>query len=391
MSNHQSLTPLKVLLFSFYSTNTIMVSYLPLYLQNKGLNGTEIGWVLAIEPLAAIFAQPFWGYLSDKYKTVKWIIVLCALMLLITGIIFFQMNGLIALLITGAIFFFFVTPIEPLSDSMGQRRANEVGISFGAIRSWGAIGFATSSLMVGELLSRIGIEYMIGPYIFFGLIATIVAFRLKDVQVSSTPVKIKDVSTLIRNAPFMIFLVLMVILMITHNTSDRFIGLYLGELGGSERLVGVAWFVGVISEAVVYFLAGAWYRKFHPLAFVIIAGVLFTGRWFSYGLIDSPAIIIILQVLHGLSFGIFFIAAFDYITRLIPDLLMSTGHLLFFAFIGIAGIIGALIGGELFDAFGGQSMYLALGWIALIGTIIIAIYHALPFGKNIPDAANSIN
>ncbi|MDY0404869.1 MFS transporter [Virgibacillus sp. 179-BFC.A HS] len=389
MSSHTSLTPLKVLLFSFYATNTIIVGYLPLYLQYKGLNGTEIGWVLAIGPLASIFSQPFWGYMSDKYKTVKRIIVLCALMLLITGMIFFQMSGLIAILITGAIFFFFISPIEPLSDSIAQRRANEVGVSFGTIRSWGAIGFATSSLLVGELLSHIGIQYMIWPYMFFGLIATVVAFRLKDVKVSSEPIKFKDVSQLVKNMPFMIFLVLIVTLMVTHNTNDNFIGLYIAELGGSERLVGVAWFVGVISEAIVYFLAGFWFRKFHPLIFVIIAGILFTLRWFIYGLVDDPIVIIMLQVLHGLTFGVFFIAAFDYVTRLIPDLLMSTGHLVFFAFMNIAGIIGSLIGGTLFQTFGGQTLYLILGWIALAGTVCITIYHALPYGKETPRGANT--
>jgi len=387
MSQHQSLTPLKVLLFSFYATNTIIVGYLPLYLQYKGLTGKEIGWVLAIGPLVSIFAQPFWGYMSDKYKTVKRIILLCALMLLITGLIFFQMNELIPILIMGAIFFFFVTPIEPLSDSIAQRRANEVGISFGAIRSWGAVGFALSSLIVGELLSHIGIQYMIWPYLFFGLIAFLVAFLLKDVNVPSEPVKLKDLSQLIKNIPFLIFLTLIVILMITHNTNDNFIGLYITELGGSERLVGIAWFVGVISEAIVYFLAGFWFKKLHPLIFVIIAGILFTIRWFVYGLVTVPIVIIILQVLHGLTFGVFFIAAFDYVTRLIPDLLMSTGHLVFFAFMGVAGIIGSLIGGAIFETFGGPTLYVTLGWIALAGTVLITIYHALPYGKEMPASS----
>jgi len=44
---------------------------LPLYLKHKGLTGIEIGWVLAIGPFATIISQPFWGYVSDKYKTVK--------------------------------------------------------------------------------------------------------------------------------------------------------------------------------------------------------------------------------------------------------------------------------------------------------------------------------
>src|SRR5699024_8881911 len=140
--------------------------YLPLFLKFKGLNGTVRGYILAIGTLSSIFSQPFWGLISDKFITVVWICVLCIFMLFITVMIFLSMNGLIAFLITGIIFFFFVTPIEPLSDSMAQRRANEVGVSFGAIRSWGAVGFAVSSLLVGELLARIGIQYMIFPYFF---------------------------------------------------------------------------------------------------------------------------------------------------------------------------------------------------------------------------------
>src|SRR5699024_9233725 len=128
--------------------------------------------------------------------------------------------------------------------------------------------------------------------------------------------------------------------------------------GGSERLIGVAWFVGVMSEAIVYFLAGYWFRKFHPLVFVIIAGIFFSIRWFLYGVVDDPWIIIALQVLHGFTLGVFFIAAFDYVTRLIPNLLMSTGHLVFFACTGIACIIGFIFLGELFEVFGGYDLYI---------------------------------
>src|SRR5699024_12836161 len=141
--------------------------------------------------------------------------------------IFFSMDGLIAFLITGIIFFFFVTPIEPLSDSMAQRRADEVGVSFGAIRSWGAVGFAVSSLLVGELLARIGIQYMIFPYFFFAFTALIVTFRLMYVKVDSQPIRLKDVSQLARHFPFFIFVILMIILLLTNNAIDNYIVLFI--------------------------------------------------------------------------------------------------------------------------------------------------------------------
>jgi len=117
------------------------------------------------------------------------------------------------------------------------------------------------------------------------------------------------------------------------------------------------------------------------MLFVFFAGFLYSLPWFLYGSSEDPLFIIILQILHGLSFGVFFIASFDYITRLLPKALLSTGHLLFFSFMGIAGIVGSLFGGILFDVLGGQILYIILGWIALIGTIFMIVYHTLLYER----------
>lgn len=376
MSKKESLVPLKMLLFSFHATNTIVISFLPLYLAYKGLTGTEIGWVLAIGPLASIFSQPFWGYLSDKYKTVKLILLICVVGLLISSVVFFQMNGLIAILIAAAVFYFFSSPIGALGDSLGQRRADDLGVSFGTIRMWGSIGFATSALIVGEILDKVGIQYMIWPYLFFGTIALIVVFRLTDVKVDSEPIQLIDVSKLFKNKSFLIFLLFMMFITISHRANDSFIGMYIAELGGSERLVGLAWFVGVASEAAVLAFAGFWFRKYHTLIFIIFAGIVYSIRWFVYAGINDPMHIIGLQVLHGLTFGVFYLAALDYVTRLIPKLLQSTGHLVFYSvFFGISGIVGSLLGGVLIETFGGSTLYFVIGCFALFGTICLTIYH----------------
>lgn len=382
MSESHSITPLKMLLFCFHATNTIILSYLPLYLEYKNLTATEIGWVLAVGPLASIIAQPFWGYLSDKYKTVKRMIQICIVGLLITSTLFFQMTTLVAILLMGAVFYFFTSPIGALGDSLAQRRSDELGISFGKIRMWGSVGFATSSLIVGEVLTRIGIQYMIWPYLIFGATALIVSFRLVDVNVASDPVQLRDVRKIIQNKPFLLFLLLMLFLTITHRASDSYIGLYIAELGGSERLVGLSWFVGVISEAAVFALAGLWFRKLRSFVFIIIAGGLFSIRWFLYSGIEDPAYIIALQVMHGLTFGIFYVAAFSYISRLVPKLLQSTGHLIFFAtFFGVSGIIGSLAGGAIMDVASGGTLYFFMGLTALTGTILLALHHILGLRK----------
>lgn len=380
LSNKESLLPLKMLLFSYHAANTIIISFLPLYLESKHLNAVEIGWVLAVGPFASIFSQPFWGYMSDKYKTVKKILMICIIGFLSISIVFFQMNSLIAIILMGSLFFFFATPVGALSDSLTQRRATSLGISFGSIRTWGSIGFATSSLLIGALLSKIGVQYMIFPYLIFGTIALIVVFKLTDIQIDQEPIQLKDIRFILGNKSFTIFLLLIMLITTAHRANDSFMALYIADLGGSEFLVGVAWFIGVISEAAIFALAGFWFKKYHPLVFIIFAGILYSIRWFVYGGLEEPLYIISLQVLHGLTFGVFYVSAFDYVTRLIPNILQATGHLIFYAvFFGVSGIIGSLLGGFIFNEFSGEMLYFAMGCLTLFGTICLTVYHLFPF------------
>lgn len=375
MVHKQSLIRLKMLLFFFHATNTIILTFLPLYLKDKGLTGTEIGWVLAIGPFAAIIAQPIWGFLSDKYKTVKKVLIVAITGMLLFSVVFFQMNQLVAILIFAGCFYFFQTPVGALADSLAQRRANELKVSFGSIRMWGSIGFGVSALLVAELLDVIGISYVLWPYLVMGTVLLIITFFIQDVTTNSKPAQLKDFGLILKNKQFMFFLFIMMFITITHRTSDSYIGIFIAELGGTESHVGRAWFVGVMSEAIIFATAVFWFRKYHPLFFIIIAGALYTMRWFIYGSLTSPTQVIFFQVFHGLCFGIFYVAAFDYVTRLIPKHLQSTGHLIFFSVLfGVSGIFGSLGGGTIIEVFGGNTLYTLLGCITLTGTIILTGY-----------------
>ncbi|WNS75170.1 MFS transporter [Bacillus sp. DTU_2020_1000418_1_SI_GHA_SEK_038] len=384
MAKEESLLSLKLHLFIFNATNTIIISFLPIYLKYKGLMSTEIGWVLATGLLASIFSQVFWGYISDKYKVVKRILLICTYGFLVSSFIFFQLTDVVAILMVGAVFYFFSTPIGALIDSLAQRKAIKNGVSFGSIRTWGSIGFAASSLIVGKILALIGIQHLIWPFLFLGFMTLFSTYRLKDVKAATDKVRLHNVQQLIKNKPLLIFLLLILLLSISHRTNDNFISLYIIQLGGSENLVGISWFIAVLSDAIIFAFAGFWYKKYHPMLFIIVAGVLYSLRWFTYSIINEPILIVSLQFLNGLTFACFYIAAFDYISRLIPSILKSTGHLLFYAiFFGLSGIIGSILGGILFDTFGGGTLYFVMGCLALVGTTLTTVHYTPSFRKNI--------
>lgn len=154
--------------------------------------------------------------------------------------------------------------------------------------------------------------------------------------------------------------------------------LFISELGGGDNIVGIAWFVGVVSEALVIAFAGKWLKKLHPLIFMTASGLVFSLRWMVYSVITAPILIVGLQVLNGLSYGVFFVMSFQYVTRLIPVRLQTSGHLLYSTVIfGISGIVASLGGGYLFEQFGGAVLYFIMGILALLGSCFILLYHVI--------------
>ncbi|MBU5595615.1 MFS transporter [Amphibacillus sp. MSJ-3] len=367
-----------MLLFSFHGANTMVISFLPLLLTYRGLSGQEIGWVLAVGPAISIFAQPFWGFISDKYQTVRKVLLATSVGLVLSSLIFFQMKTLVFILGFAILFYFFQSAISPLADSLTQRRTEQLGGSFGSVRMWGSIGFATCSLLVGQLMNWIGIQYLILPYLFMTSIVVLVSFHIVDIQIDKKQVRLSDLFKLIKDPALFFYLAALLLVSITHRTNDNFLGLYISELGGQDNLIGIAWFVGVVSEALVFALAGKWFKKYHPLVILTGAGLIYALRWFLYGYAVHPIFVVFFQVLHGFSFGIFYLTAFQYVTRLIPEQLQATGHLLFATvFFGISGIIGSLGGGFILEYYGGHTLYLTMGVMALLGSCFILLYHII--------------
>ncbi|WP_280771906.1 MFS transporter [Salipaludibacillus daqingensis] len=371
----KSVWKLKGMLFFFHSSMTIMISYLPVYFQFLGLSGSEIGLLLAVGPAAAIIAQPFWGYMSDRWKTVKRILLLCLSSALAIGFIVFQINEFILLLPLLYLFFSFMSPAGGLGDSLAQKVSVQRKVSFGSIRMWGSLGFASASLIGGYILSAIGIVHIYYVFAFFLVIALVFTYMAPDSEPSKKPVKLINAFRLLKDKRLLIFFVLILSISLTHRMNDSFLGLYIVELGGDESIIGIAWFIGVFTEATVFAFSVYLFRKFHPLTYITIAAAIYVLRWSFMSVVPDANYVLIVQVLHGLAFATFYLNAFQFVSKLVPEELESTGHLLFISvFFGVSGVIGSILGGMIINTFDVRSLYILMLGISLIGLLSSLIY-----------------
>ncbi len=366
---------MKGFLYSYHSIGILMTSYLPLFFFHQGLTNAQIGLMLSIGPIAALLAEPLSGYISDRLKTNKKVIIASLLGLLIFSQVLFQMNTFLLFTMIYFIMTFFMSPIGALSDSLAQKTANQHSVTFGSIRLWGSLGFAVTALIAGQWFTTFGIEQLKWVLLLFAGIAVLLSFLLSDVKVTDKDASNGDFLELVKNHQFLYFLLVVIFVTIAHRSNDSFISLYFKELGANESIVGWAWFIGVGAEVLMFALSPLWFGKLHELTLIAIAAGLYVVRFFLMGFIQDPMLLLFVQPTHGIAFAMFYQSAFQYVTRIVKPEVQSTGHvLLVTVFFGISGIIGGVLGGNIMENFSGSHLYYLLSISSFIGLIGVFAY-----------------
>ncbi|MBD2845616.1 MFS transporter [Paenibacillus sp. IB182496] len=362
---------LRGLTASYLATNAIIVPFLPIYFGNQGYSPSQIGLLMMLGPFLSIFAQPFWGFVSDRYNTLKRIIALLWIMTVVASVGVFNSSSYAVTLIFMLALFFFVYPSTALLDSLSVRTAAEAGRSYGSIRLWGSVGFAAVALSSGAILPLIGgVEHV--AYLYWGVwaAALLLLFFLKDEPGTGARLSVRQLGALLGHKPFLLLLAVSFLIMVPHRMNDVLFTLHLQELGGTDAMAGLGWALATLAEIPTFALLGRFLHRYQELALLGIAASLYVVRWLAYAWIDDPVLLIALQASHMVTFAVFWITGIHYAVKLAPESMRSTALALFSAvFLGLAGIVGGLAGGAIMDQWGGSAMYVAGAGLSLVAAV----------------------
>lgn len=334
----------------------------------------QIGILLTAGTFVAVFIQPVWGYISDRFQTVKALIVILWCGTIITSVGLFTANGFSATLIFVVVLYIFLIPSAPLLDSIAIKAAESTGANYGSFRLWGSIGFTLMALISGFILRLVGgVENIQYIYWTVWIIPFLLLIFLKDQKSEvTTRVTLQAVLTLIKNYPLLWFMLIVFIIMIPHRMNDSLLGVYMQDIGASAQMIGLAWAIAAGSEIPVFILIYRFMHRYHELSLLFIVSCIYSVRWLVYAFTDNPFIILILQASHSITFAVFWIVAVQYVDRLVPPHLRSTGQSLLSAvFLGLAGLVGGLAGGWLYDEAGGMAMYMFAVGLAVLSSMLL--------------------
>jgi PPP family 3-phenylpropionic acid transporter len=153
-----------------------------------------------------------------------------------------------------------------------------------------------------------------------------------------------------------------------------FLGVYIKDLGFSDRIRGLVFSLVALSEIPVLMVIDRVVRKFPLFPILLFSGVLMVTRSMIYAFLPTPGFIIFAQCLNGFTFMPVTYSAITYINNQMPVEYKTTGQsLLALIQQGAGNILGSVFGGLLSASLGIGHTYALFGSILGVTTLVYLI------------------
>jgi len=365
----------------FYAASFVIggltTPFLPVWLQLRGFGPEQIAACLAFPLLARLIFTPVGSWIADQAPNRRFaIIVFSAIALALFVPATLVQQHLPILVLTGlAITVSSLT--QPATDALALTGYRRFGIDYGSMRVWGSISFVVVSLGAGAIIGWLGRPVLTPLLIASFAICFTAAFAL---PVTPSPIRAADDAARPPSAPawavltrpvFLAMVVSTSLIQASHGVFYGFGSIHWTALGFSGGEIGALWAIGVIAEIAMFRFSGRFVR-FGGEAFILAGGIAAIVRWSLLPFIDSLVPSLLLQILHGLTFGAAFVGMQMVIAREVEDRMTASAQGICQVASGLLLAGSTLLGGLLYARFEIWSS-LAMVVPAVIGVIALGV------------------
>lgn len=354
--------------------------YQTVYLQSIGFSASSLGVINAVCSAVGIASVSFWGMISDKTGSLRrvLIIVLAGNSILYTLIPQIPTGLAISQLLLFCyvpVVNFFRASMATYADNLLVRNCNELGLNFGVLRSVGSLLFTISSLIAAAWLPALGVAntfwitgaLMIVP-ILFTVFSREPAARTPGKKSGGKKGKDKlNLGELFQNKAYVAFLVFGFLFYIAAACGGNYIPYFMESIGVDSKQYGVILAYRAILEIPFLVLMLRLRRKFSLRVMVLAAAVLMSLESLGFSLFaNSLPTMLLFCTFFGLGNGLFLGSSINYVYELAPSHLKASAQAFFTSVASVAGILGNLLGGVVYDAIGAKPFYLLVGCLYLL-------------------------
>jgi MFS transporter, PPP family, 3-phenylpropionic acid transporter len=343
--------------------------FFPVWLRAVGIDAAWIGVISAVSAVTRFTVLPVVTSLAERHAAVRGAMMATAIIAALGFAVIGTQHMPLAVFLTYAVTAAAWTPTVPLTDAYALRGVARYGLDYGRLRLWGSAAFIAAVLGCGLLADVIEAKHLIWVIVAVAGLAALVGFGLQPLDSRATKSTVAGgTGALLRDGGFLAIIAASGLIQGSHSTYYVFgsITWQLAGLGGLT--IAGLWVIGVIAEIAVFALSPRF--TLQPSTLVIIGGLGAMARWLITAQEPPVAVLAVVQLAHGVSFGLTQVGIMGLMVRHVPMPVVTRAQGYLAACGGIVASTASIVSGAIYARYG-QGAYYAMAAMALSGAAVM--------------------
>ncbi len=343
--------------------------FFPVWLKAVGIEASWIGIITAVPAVTRFSVLPLVTGLAERRQSLRAAMILTAFVtalgFLVVGTQHLAPLVFVAYAVTACMW----TPMVPLTDAYALRGVARYGLNYGPLRLWGSAAFVVGALLCGLLVDLIAPRHLIWVIAAMAGLGALVSLGLQPLDNPKlTPATPHRAGALLRDPGFLAIIVAAALIQGSHAAYYTFASITWQGAGLGGLTIAGLWVLGVLAEIVVFALSPRF--TFSPAVLVVIGGLAGVARWLITAQEPSVAVLAVVQLAHGLTYGITQVGTMGLLVRHVPVQVMARGQGYYAACSGIVTSSASILSGAVY-ARHGQGVYYVMAAMALSGAVVM--------------------
>lgn len=379
------------------------------YLLPKGYTNAEIGIILAVGSVLAVFLQPIMADIADRSKKLSLLGVTqlsAGLLIVLEATLFAMAHKSLALWVVFVMIVAWLTALQPLFNSLAfHLEESGVHIHFGICRGMGSLGFALLTAVLGTFVEMWGANILpaVGELTLVGLLVTIMIVKREFERCVKAKAQTRSASAgagaagdaevplplpldsvdkqeeinlwrFIRdNKLFLVLNIGVIGLYFSNAVLNNFMLQIVNAVGGTSEDMGRVLAVMAFMEMPALFFFDKVKAHFSCQTLLKVAAVGFTLRVGLIFLAKSMTVIYLAHIFQTLGFALFLPAMVVFIGDVMRRGEAVKGQAFFTAMTTVAAMISSVLGGIMLDVRDAHFMLLVSTLVTAAGALVIIL------------------
>ena len=346
---------------AFYFVYGAYLPFWSLWLEGMGVSAEQIGMLLGVG-MGIRFAGNLMvmGRIKGAGHLLPVTRMLCLLSLLAFLGFYFSHNLWWLVVLTLVANFIYPT-LMPVGEALATRMVIQTQLDYGKVRLCGSFAFIVASTLVGALITDWGSDWVLHIMVL-GLALMVLLSWLpldpapRDVVGERARSSLRET---LKSAAVRRFLLVTALLQGSHGAYYGFSAIHWKAAGYSGTTIGYLWALGVVAEIAMFAADKRYFSRFGAQRLFLVGAVGCLVRWSLLGASTELSLLLLAQLLHGVTFCISHLGAVRFMTRDLPAEQLIGAQALYAA-LSLGIMVAALmtLSGQLYEPLDGGIFYI---------------------------------